>query len=114
MSKVISFRLDVSKPREARTLEIMNTWTKQGYSLRFILTSALLTLGYPGSNTEMNQDGYCMNAILDQISQNIEIVKTMQPDRSAKQHPNIPSASLSESFLASVRKTVKSGIKHGE
>jgi len=114
MSKVISFRLDVSKPREAQALEILNAWTMQGYNLRFILTSALLTLSHPNSNSEMNKDEHALNAILDQISLVFEILKTIQPDRSSKQHHDIPSTNLSESFLALVKNTVKSGIRPGE
>jgi hypothetical protein len=42
MSKVISFRLDDTNPREAGALDILNQWSEAGYSIRFVITKALL------------------------------------------------------------------------
>jgi len=114
MSKVISFRLDAENPREARALEVINTWTNQGYSPRFILTKALLELGHPGSDIAMNQEGQALNAVLDHIDQVIEMVKTMQPDRPPRQDSDIASPTLSEGFLTSVKNRAKPGFKASE
>ena len=44
MSEVISFRLDRNNPREAQALTILLKGQEAGYSLRHILTEALLAL----------------------------------------------------------------------
>jgi hypothetical protein len=48
MSEVISFRLNKSNLREAQALEILKAWCSRGYSLRYVITEALLKLNYPG------------------------------------------------------------------
>lgn len=45
MSKVFSFRLDENNSREVQALQVIHTWTSQGYSLRHITTEALINLG---------------------------------------------------------------------
>ena len=42
MSKVFSFRLNDDNPREAQAREEIKAWVKEGYSLRYIITEALL------------------------------------------------------------------------
>jgi hypothetical protein len=42
MSKVIGFRLSEDNPREAQAMDVIGTWVSQCYSLRHILTDALI------------------------------------------------------------------------
>ena len=42
MSKVYSFRLDDDNPREAQARGVIKAWMGEGYSLRHIITDALL------------------------------------------------------------------------
>jgi hypothetical protein len=44
MSEVISFRLDRNNPREAQALGVLKKGQEAGYSLRHVLTEALLAL----------------------------------------------------------------------
>jgi hypothetical protein len=67
MSEVSSFRLNTSNPREARALEVLNAWTEQGYSARFILTRTLVALDHPGSASAKYDDGRDMELVLIQI-----------------------------------------------
>ena len=51
MSKVYSFRLDENNPREAQAREVINAGAEDGYSLRYIVTEALLGLDYFNNKT---------------------------------------------------------------
>ena len=53
MSKVYSFRLDADNPREAQAIEVISTWVSQGYSLRYILTEALIKNGNVQENSSI-------------------------------------------------------------
>ena len=44
MSKVYSFRLDENNLREAQAREVIDAWVSQGYSLRYVMSEALLML----------------------------------------------------------------------
>jgi len=63
MSEVISFRLDKDNPREKRALEILKTWCGDGYSVRYILTEALVRLDDSKAALEDQ------NETLNQVSQ---------------------------------------------
>ena len=47
MSDVISFRLDKDNPREEKARQVLKYWYEEGYSLRHIMTEALLRLDEP-------------------------------------------------------------------
>ena len=51
MSKVCSFRLDSDNPREAQAIEVIDNWVSQGYSLRNLLTEALIKRGINQDNS---------------------------------------------------------------
>jgi hypothetical protein len=110
MSKVISFRLDDTNPREAGALDILNQWSEAGYSIRFVITKALLELGQPDHDTRKNQDRQDLNSVLDQIIQGLELVKTMQSGRPSEQTLDQRSAALPEHFLAAIKQGIKPGI----
>jgi len=44
MSEVISFRLNRENPREALALEVLKNRFRKGFSVRYVLTEALLKL----------------------------------------------------------------------
>lgn len=52
MSKVFSFRLREDNPREVQAKEVVEAWISQGYSLRYILTEALIQYGNKGEYNE--------------------------------------------------------------
>lgn len=110
MSKVISFRLDDSNPREAGALAILNQWSKAGFSVRFVITKALLELGQPDHEAQKNLERHNLNTVLDQIIQGLELVKTMQSGQPSEQTPDQGPAALPEHFLASIKQSIKPGI----
>jgi hypothetical protein len=111
MSKVISFRLDDTNPREAGALAIINQWSEAGFSVRFVITKALLELSQPDHDTRKNQDRQDLNSVLDQIIQGLELVKTMQSGQPSVQTPDQGSAALPEHFLAAIKQGIKPGVK---
>lgn len=112
MSEVISFRLDKTNPRETQALEILNVWIAKGYSIRFILTKALLELDHD-SNPTLSQSGRELNMLLDQIGHLLEIVRINEFSTSIKQSPDLEQPILREAFITSIKLGVKPGIKHG-
>lgn len=110
MSEVISFRLDNTNPREAQALGVLNTCTDKGFSIRFILTTALIELEHINPELEMNMDNRELGLVLDQINQLLEIVKA---NPIAVQSTNMEQPILRESFLASIKQGVRPGIKLG-
>jgi hypothetical protein len=100
MSEVISFRLDKDNPREAQARAVLKARVDKGYSIRHVLTEALLS--YQGSHRELNI--HELSVKLDQISKLIQ------------QNGNPPVASennrgLSDQFLASIRTAAKQGVR---
>jgi len=69
MSKVYSFRLSDNNPREAQAREVIETWVKEGYSLRQVVVEALLAY----RKDEIELDGF--QSILAQIQ---ELISTQQ------------------------------------
>jgi hypothetical protein len=109
MSKVISFRLDEANLREAHALQVLNSWLELGYSLRYIVTHALLELDQPG--VETGRDDRSLGLVLDQIGRVIEIVRAIQPGQQIDQHHDGEPPALSESFLASIKQKARLGVR---
>ena len=107
MSDVYGFRLSERNPREAQAREVIEAWVKQGYSLRYILTEALLRLGDHEDHTQSSQLGDISETIerlaclVNSLEGKLEIV---QPDHQAK-------TDLSESFLSSIKSAAKPGLR---
>ena len=112
MSEVLSFRLNKTNPREARALEILSMWVKQGYSARFIMTKALLEMDHPGSDLEIRDDVRDWDLVVDQISQLIKILKEKQLAPPTRRHLVMEQPALSDNFLASIKQGIKPGIKY--
>jgi len=102
MSKVFSFRLREDNPREVQAKEVIETWASQGYSLRHILTEALIRYGDNEHNRVEMDDlleqfrGLLLKSINGQI-----LDKAVGNDE-------IP---LPHNFIEAVRKSVKPGVK---
>jgi len=104
MSGVVSFRLDKNNPREAQALNILNSWIDQRFSVRFILTKALLELDHSDSGLKVCKDSHHLDCVLDRIDQVIGLLQDKQLIHLTTLKPNMESPSLSESFLASVKR----------
>lgn len=67
MSKVISFRLNKDKPREALAINILEDWCSKGYSIRYVITETLLRLNDHGVELDMNNINQDLKTTLEQI-----------------------------------------------
>lgn len=102
MSKVFSFRLCEDNPREVQAEEIIGTWTSQGYSLRHILTDALIQYGNNG-----NRSG----EITDLIEQLRDLLKPTANKQIVEDNLVADKLELSSHFLDAIKKSVRSGEK---
>ena len=102
MSEVISFRLSKDNPREAQAMAVLQAWVNKGYSVRYVLTEALLV--YDDSKKEMDIHGLSLK--LDQISKMLQQngAPTLLRENTVK---------LSDSFTASIRNAAKPGVNLG-
>jgi len=103
MSEVLSFRLSKENSREAKALSILKMWREEGYTIRHTLTVAILKLD---SDHEPPANMFAENEILkalNDILQYLPIPKNVE-------HPN-PKQQVSEKFMASLKLSVKPGLK---
>ena len=104
MSKVYSFRLDVDNPREVRAREVIDVWVSQGYSLRRIITEALINFQEDG---KLN-DGW--EKMYDQL---LELVRGLENGRARTQTIS-NNQNLSQDFLSAMKKLAGRGIRNGD
>jgi hypothetical protein len=103
MSQVVCFRLDRQNQREA--LAVLSAWQEAGYSTRHILTEALLGLD-DGSQDELS-------AVIAELREVVGHAHDLLEEMRDGRHVPPPragdgqAAQLSESFIASVRKTAR-------
>jgi hypothetical protein len=102
MSEVISFRLDKDNPREAQARAVLKAWADKGYSVRHVLTEALLA--YQGSHKDM--DVHELSVKLDQMYNILQQNGT--PPTSLEKD-----VGLSDRFLASIKTAAKPGVSLG-
>jgi hypothetical protein len=104
MSKVYSFRLDLDNPRESQAREVIDDWVSQGFSLRHILTDALISY-------RDNGDGDIgWDKIYDQLS---ELVRELG-NGMEKKHQIGNNPSLSPDFVEAMKKAAKDGLRSGD
>jgi len=102
MSKVYSFRLDDENPREAQAREVIVTWVEEGYSLRYVITEALLIYF-----DRQNEDDRISN-LLEQIKKIISELENTTSLEIINEHemPSLPS-----SFVFAVKNSAKNGLR---
>ena len=100
MSKVYSFRLNIKNPREAQAKDVIDNWVSQGYSLRYILTEALIN--FPGNGNQENR----WESIYNQLS---DLVRELDK-RVVNQESRNKKSSLSQEFIVAMKKAAKPGI----
>ena len=111
MSEVISFRLDRNNPREAQALGVLKKGQEAGYSLRHVLTEALLALEAAAEDEQA-----VMVTLADLTNRLAEIHTALENLRrleSSQVQPTVDTpiqATLAESFLLSVKNAAKPGI----
>ena len=111
MSEVISFRLDRENPREAQALAVLAKGQEAGYSLRHILTEALLALETAAEEEQMVAQALAEVAgRLEQIQSVLEHVQPMNLPLAQPQDSQPEQAVLAESFVLSVKNTARPGL----
>ena len=112
MSEVVSFRLDAANPREAQAREVLRSWYAQGYSVRHIITEALLKLDEePEQATEL-----ALVELTEMLGRVSQLLEQMQNGHYAAppEEPEEPSqATLRDAFVASVKNAARPGMKLG-
>jgi hypothetical protein len=110
MSEVISFRLNNDKLREAQAFKVLEAWRSRGYSVRYVITEALLTLKDPGQESSANTLTDELNSTLNQVRKLLEQLGNGEQVVGAKQEEYGLSI-LTDTFMASIRKAAKPGVK---
>jgi hypothetical protein len=111
MSEVISFRLDRNNPREAQALGVLKKGQEAGYSLRHVLTEALLAL-----EASAEEERAVAQALLEVADRLEQIQSALEQFRHMKLPPSQPQsgmpeqAVLAESFVLSVKSAAKPGL----
>jgi hypothetical protein len=110
MSEVIGFRLNKENPREARALLVLDGWRTKGYSIRQTITEALLRL----DKTVQKPEGALLDEMNETLRQVNHLLRQIENGNSLPTKKSLESPTtddLSASFVASVRKSAKSGVK---
>lgn len=102
MSKVFSFRLHEDNPREAQAEKIIEAWISQGYSLRHILTNALIQYGNNGNPIEE------ITGLIEQLKDLLKPTANRQP---VEDNLVADKTQLSSHFIDAIKKSVRSGEK---
>jgi hypothetical protein len=102
MSEVFSFRLSEDNPREVKAKEVIETRISQGYSLRYVLTEALIRYGGKGNHRE---------EMVDFLEQLKGLVSQPPNGRLLEGLEANDKKSLSSTFIEAVKKSVKPGEK---
>jgi hypothetical protein len=111
MSEVISFRLDRNNPREAQALGVLKKGQEAGYSLRHVLTEALLALEASAEEEQAVAQALLEVAgRLEQIQSALEQLRYMNPVPAKPQNNRPEQAVLAESFVLSVKSAAKPGL----
>jgi hypothetical protein len=118
MSRVVSFRLDDEVYEERQALAILEVWQARGYSIRQIMTWALMALEGlepPGSQPrldgrESQQTVAELRAVLGQAQEFLEALRDLRAVPPQVKVPSQPQPVLSEAFLAAVKKAVRPGL----
>jgi hypothetical protein len=110
MSEVFSFRLNKNNPREAKAFQVLQEWGTQGYSTRYVIIEALLNLGGFDSDLEKTQLE-SINDMMAHIEQFLIKVDDREITTTSGRISNPEPPIVTDSFLASVNKSMKPGLK---
>lgn len=107
MSEVFSFRLSDNNPRELHAKEIISVWVSKGYSLRYILTEALLILDKSDFRTNPKE----LDEINDSIERLANLVDKLEGRLNHIQPLSRMESGLSETFKSSIKLASKPGLR---
>lgn len=111
MSEVISFRLDPDNAREAQALVLLSAWAKKGYSIRYVITDALINFGEGNGVSISTEDTEKITSALDKITQLIDSIHLENGSVPIDNTKSPETAQINGDFITSLKKTVKPGLK---
>ena len=111
MSEVISFRLDRHNPREQRAMDVLNAWQTKGYSLRFIITEALIKLDEDRCPALDTTAGFDYHEVVAKVTEMIKCIAKDPLTPIDDRGKGTSQTALTETFLASVMKATRPGLQ---
>jgi len=111
MSEVISFRLDPNNPREAQALQVLERMITQGYSVRFIMSEALVKFGANKIDSERVENDPDIRATLREITKILDHIQTGDSALKSSSSMSSKPENLGDSFIHSIKLSSKPGIK---
>ena len=109
MSNVISFWLNEDNPREAKAIQVLNTRIERGFSVRYVITEALLRLGDIEVKPETTKvEG--LNETLLHISQLLEQLGGEKLSPNTNRNSGTEQLRVSEVFITSVKNAARPGL----
>jgi len=111
MRAVTSFRLNKDNLREAQALEILEAWCSKGYSVRYVITEALLKLNDPSPESMEDNRIPDLNAVLNQVNNLLEQIGNGEYPILSRENESDIQPSLSDSFVLSIKTGAKTGLK---
>ena len=109
MSQVVSFRLDRDNPREAQALLVLSTWQERGYSLRHILTEALIRLDAGETDGSIPLED--LAGLMTQLGELVELLQAGSWVSQGVSNTMPGRDQLSDAFLTSVSKASRPGMR---
>ncbi len=111
MSGVISFRLNKDNLREAQALEILEAWCSNGYSVRYVITEALLMLNESDPELVVNNELRELNLALERVNRILQHLGNGEYLDTPRREENTSQSNITDNFVTSIKKAVKPGIK---
>ena len=102
MSKVYSFRLSDDNPREAQAREVIEVWVEEGYSMRHIITEALL-INFDNKNGD--EEVYTLLVQIKRMISELDNTASLDINNELKM------TDLSSSFKVAVKNSAKIGLR---
>jgi hypothetical protein len=99
MSRVYSFRLSDNNPREAQARGVIEAWVEEGYSLRFLMTDALIFFSQKNGAEDLNP-------LMDYLEDFLEKFQAGHHNQTNDQG----NSNLSKSFIVAVKNSAKTGL----
>jgi hypothetical protein len=108
MSEIYSFRLDKDNPRENCALNVILQWKLKGFSIRYILTEALIEFKARAENTKKSKTSDALAEVLKQLNQlNEQLIR----NSGLLIDDNASRTELAASFVTSIKREVKPGMR---
>lgn len=110
MSKVFSFRLNISNPREEQAIMLLEDFQKRGYSIRYIITQALIRFedfNFVDDNISFEE----LSKLLGQFKQLEEQLCACCKHQMVTQDDSKDISPITKPFIDSIKKSAKVGIK---